>query len=34
MMDPATHSILTIDEIEKVVDELVAKQEEYLAEYL
>ena len=34
MMDPATHSILTLDEIEKVVDELVAKQEEYLGEYL
>ena len=30
MMDPLTHSMLTIDQIEKVVDRLIGKQKEYL----
>lgn len=34
MADPATHSQLTIDQMEQVVDELIAMQEEYLGEYL
>ena len=34
MMDPLTHSRLTIDQIEAVVDELVDGQQEYLGEYL
>ena len=34
MADPATHSQLTIDQMEQVVDELIAEQEEYLGEYL
>lgn len=34
MMDPLTHSIMTIDEIESLVDELIAGQLEWLGEYL
>lgn len=34
MMDPSTHSVLTIDEIEAVVDELVEKQKPYLGKHL
>ena len=34
MMDPLTHSKLTIDEIEEVVDTLVEKQRKYLGRYL
>jgi len=34
MMDPLTHSRLTLDEIEAVVDELVERQQQYLGEYL
>ena len=34
MMDPLTHSKLTLDEIEAVVDELVEKQPEYLGRWL
>ena len=34
MMDPLTHSVMTIDEIESMVDELVEGQEEWLGEYL
>ena len=34
MMDPLTHSKLTIDEIEEVVDTLVEKQKAYLGRYL
>jgi alpha-galactosidase/6-phospho-beta-glucosidase family protein len=30
MMDPLTHSVLSLDEIEAVVDELIDKQPEYL----
>ncbi len=33
MADPATHSVLTLDEMQKVVDELVSLQQEYLGEY-
>ena len=34
MMDPLTHSALTIDQIEEVVDTLIDKQEEYLGKLL
>jgi alpha-galactosidase len=34
MMDPLTHSVMTIDEIEHMVDELVEGQQEWLGEYL
>ncbi|MFC1736214.1 alpha-glucosidase/alpha-galactosidase, partial [Candidatus Hydrogenedentota bacterium] len=34
MLDPLTSSVLTIDQIEAVVDELVEMQQEYLGEYL
>ena len=34
MMDPLTHSRLTIDQIEAVVDELVNGQQDYLGAYL
>ncbi|NOZ22558.1 MAG: alpha-galactosidase [Planctomycetes bacterium] len=34
MMDPLTHSVLTIDQIEEVVDTLVARQPEYLGKHL
>ena len=34
MMDPLTHSKLTIDEIEEVVDTLVEKQHSYLGKHL
>lgn len=34
MMDPLTHSVLDIDQIESVVDELIDKQQEYLGGYL
>jgi len=34
MADPATHSQLTIDQMEQVVDELIDMQQEYLGEYL
>lgn len=33
MADPLTHSVLTLDQMEKVVDELVSLQQEYLGEY-
>ena len=34
MMDPLTHSVLTIDQIEQVVDTLVDRQKPYLGAYL
>jgi len=34
MMDPLTHSVMTIDEIEAVVDELIAGQPKWLGKYL
>ena len=34
MMAPLTHSILTIDQIEEVVDTLIEKQPQYLAKHL
>jgi len=34
MADPETHSILTLDQMKEVADELIGKQEEYLGEYL
>jgi len=34
MMDPLTHSIMTIDAMESLVDELIAGQQEWLGEYL
>ena len=34
MMDPLTHSVLTLDQIEAVVDELIAGQQEWLGEVL
>ena len=34
MMDPLTHSVLNLDQIETVVDELIDRQQEYLGEYL
>jgi len=34
MMDPLTHSMMTIDQMEDVVDTLVEKQKAYLGKYL
>jgi len=34
MMDPLAHSVMTIDEIESLVDELIVNQQEWLGEYL
>ena len=34
MMDPLTHSVMTIDQMESLVDELIAGQQEWLGEYL
>lgn len=34
MMDPLTHSVMDIDEMEQLVDELIAGQEEWLGKYL
>ena len=34
MMDPLTHSVMTIDQMEALVDELIAGQQEWLGEYL
>jgi alpha-galactosidase len=34
MMDPLTHSVMTIDEIEQMVDELIGRQEQWLGAYL
>lgn len=34
MMDPATHSILNIDQIEQLVDELIENEKDYLKGYL
>lgn len=34
MMDPLTHSVMTIDQMESLVDELIAGQQEWLGQYL
>jgi len=34
MMDPLTHSVLTIDQIESITDTLIKKQKSYLGKYL
>jgi len=34
MMDPLTHSVMTIDQVESLVDELIAGQQEWLGQYL
>ena len=34
MADPLTHSILNLDQIKEVADDLIGKQKEYLADYL
>ena len=34
MMDPLTHSVMTIDQMEQLVDELIAGQQEWLGEHL
>ena len=34
MMDPLTHSVLNLDQIKTVVNELIDRQQEYLGEYL
>jgi len=34
MMDPLTHSKLTIDEIEEIADTLIENQKDYLGKYL
>ncbi|MGE5549682.1 MAG: alpha-galactosidase [Bacteroidota bacterium] len=34
MMDPATHSVLTLDQMQEVADALIAKHQEYLGEYI